>query len=87
METSEPFSIPVPTTNQLQCYKDSDLAAVSPGEDCAGDEDPLAFKTSWSKFRPNLWLGDVLPKAIAWLQENPNIADDHARDDDDSNSE
>jgi hypothetical protein len=60
---------------------------VSPGDDCGGDDDPLAFKALWSRFRINLWLGDVLPKPITWLRENPKIANDHTSDDDSSDSE
>jgi hypothetical protein len=84
------FSIPVPTTNQIQCYKDNDLAAVSHGEGVAGEADHLAFKTSWSRFRINMWLSWALPKAMTWLQEidppkNRAVSDD--ADDDSSDSE
>ncbi|KAI0251733.1 hypothetical protein BJV78DRAFT_1208358, partial [Lactifluus subvellereus] len=76
------------TTNQLQCYKDGELAVASPGEDCTAEDDPLSFKASWSRFRLQLWLGDILPKVIAWFRENePKIAADHASDDDSSDSE
>lgn len=86
------FSIPMPTTNQIQSYRDNNLAAVSNGEKVGGEADHLAFKGSWSRFWIDMWLGWALPKAMTWLRENDpkkngavhGNADDDGSDDSDS---
>ncbi|KAF8225254.1 hypothetical protein L208DRAFT_1380693 [Tricholoma matsutake] len=82
----------MPTTNQIQSYRDNNLAAVSNGEKVGGEADHLAFKGSWSRFWIDMWLGWALPKAMTWLRENDpkkngavhGNADDDGSDDSDS---
>ena len=85
------FSIPVPTTNQIQCYKDNNLAVVSQGVDVPAEADRLAFKTSWSQFQIDMWLGWALLKAMNLLHENDpqrnGAGNDNADDDSSLDSE
>lgn len=62
------FLIPVPTTNQVQSYKDHNLDAVSTGKDVNSETDPPAFKSLWNTYQVDLWLSWVLPKAMTWLE-------------------
>jgi hypothetical protein len=70
IQPPEAFSIPVPTTNQVQSYNDNNLGGVSKGEDISAETDPLAFKSAWSMFQIDMWLSWTLPKAITWLQDH-----------------
>jgi len=88
----EAFSIPVPTTNQVQLYKHHNLGAVSAGEDVNPETDPLAFKSSWNMYQVDSWLSWVLPKAMTWLEaikvkNNLDVGDcDDDRDEDSESS-
>lgn len=62
------FRIAVLTINELQAFKDYNLAFETPG--CADDsaiepdKDPVTYRTSWSSSTIDTWLRSLFPQVL-----------------------
>lgn len=71
--------IQIPKVNEMQAYRDYNLAFKSPGsgEDDAvdADKDPITYRPSWNSSTTDSWLRSLFPHALTWLDENRPLAD------------